>query len=592
MSVQNLITDHIETWTTAQVQKKSGGRGRSKKSNGQSQYGIKKLRELILDLAVRGKLVPQDLNDEPASVLLDKITVEKARLIKDGKIKKHKPVPKIDGNEAPYELPNCWKWVRVGDIGYGLGQKTPTSNFTYIDVSSINNTIGRVESPGMLTASEAPSRARKIVKVGTVIYSTVRPYLQNICVIDERYNPEPIASTAFAILHPFQQMPGKFLSLYLRSPVFVKYVESVQTGIAYPAINDKQFTGGLFPLPPLAEQHRIVTKVDELMTLCDQLEEEQTDKSETHQLLVKTLLDTLTNATDHADFIESWQRIEANFDILFTTEASIDELKKTILQLAVMGKLVPQDPNDEQAGIHFSKPLMLPAGYKRLKKQAVKDNHIGSANDLPPLPNTWVYKSVDDLYALNHILDYADGNHGSLYPRKNDFEEEGVIFLTAAQISNSGTIDWGNCPRLKNQKANKLTKGWSKPGDVFFTHNATVGRTAIAVDCPEIDFLLGTSVTFYRLNEGSILQRYLYWYFSSRSWYDQAASIMQQTTRNQVSITKQALFFIALPPIKEQFRIIEVIDKLLPLCDSIKERLNNAQTTQVKLADAIVGQAI
>ena len=106
-----------------------------------------------------------------------------------------------------------------------------------------------------------------------------------------------------------------------------------------------------FPIsiPPLSEQHRIVSKVDELMALCDQLEQQQTDHLAAHQILVQTLLSTLTQAADAAEFEQAWSRIADHFDTLFTTEASIDQLKKTLLQLAVMGKLVPQDPNDEPA---------------------------------------------------------------------------------------------------------------------------------------------------------------------------------------------------------------------------------------------------
>ena len=129
----------------------------------------------------------------------------------------------------------------------------------------------------------------------------------------------------------------------------MRYVESVQTGIAYPAVNDSQFFSGLFPLPPLAEQHRIVAKVDELMALCDRLEAEQADAGAAHATLVATLLGTLTQSTDAAELTANWQRLAEHFDTLFTTEASLDALKQTILQLAVMGKLVPQDPNDEPA---------------------------------------------------------------------------------------------------------------------------------------------------------------------------------------------------------------------------------------------------
>lgn len=236
-----------------------------------TEHSIDQLKQTILQLAVMGKLVPQDPNNEPASVLFEKIARDKARLIEEGEIKKQKKLPAISEDEELFNLPEAWVWARISEIGRDWGQKTPQEDFTYIDVSAIDNKLGKISSSNVLTASEAPSRARKIVKAGTIIYSTVRPYLKNICVIEENYFPEPIASTAFAILHPLQEMPAKFFTTFFRSPIFISYVESVQTGIAYPAINDKQFFSAVLPLPPLAEQHRIVAKVDELISLCDDL---------------------------------------------------------------------------------------------------------------------------------------------------------------------------------------------------------------------------------------------------------------------------------------------------------------------------------
>lgn len=234
-----------------------------------------KLRQSILQYAVEGKLVPQDSNDEPASILLEKIKVEKEQLVKEGKIKKEKHLPVITENEIPYILPQNWKWVRLKDICYNLGQKTPNSNFTYIDVTAINKDKGIISDDyQILTADKAPSRARKLVKVGTVIYSTVRPYLLNIAIVDKKFTPEPIVSTAFAIMHPYSQIYNKYLYFYLRSKPFIDYVSSKMIGMAYPAINDAQLFMGIMPLPPLEEQKRIVAKVDELMKLCNELEKQ------------------------------------------------------------------------------------------------------------------------------------------------------------------------------------------------------------------------------------------------------------------------------------------------------------------------------
>ena len=256
-----------------------------------TESSIDALKQTLLQLAVMGKLVPQDPSDEPASELLKRIAEEKARLVAEGKIKKQKPLTEIGEEEKPFDVPANWEWVRVAAVGHDWGQKTPDKAFTYIDVGAVNNAAGRISAPQVLMAEDAPSRARKVVRPGTVIYSTIRPYLLNIAVVEETYEQEPIASTAFAIIHPYLEMPARYFLCYLRSPVFVRYVESVQMGIAYPAINDGQFFSGLIPLPPLAEQHRIVAKLDELMALCDQLKARLAHARQLNEQLADTLVE-------------------------------------------------------------------------------------------------------------------------------------------------------------------------------------------------------------------------------------------------------------------------------------------------------------
>jgi len=265
------------------------GQGRKKKHL-VGLENVKGLKNVILGLAVEGKLVKNNLSERKPEVLRDSAgKVPKVQHYKKGK--KLKPV---GISEMPFNLPNSWYWVRLGETGYNWGQAKPEHEFTYIDVSAIDNAYGEIIAPNVIQPQDAPSRARKLVRKDTVIYSTVRPYLKNIAVIDKDFSPMPIASTAFAIIHPFDVVLPRFIYFYLRSPLFVKYVESVQKGVAYPAINDDKFFTGLFPLPPLEEQKRIVTKVDQLMSLCDQLEQHLTqsysDAEKLMQATVKVLV--------------------------------------------------------------------------------------------------------------------------------------------------------------------------------------------------------------------------------------------------------------------------------------------------------------
>jgi type I restriction enzyme S subunit len=249
---------------------------------------IARLRRLILDLAVRGKLVPQDPNDEPASELLKRIAVEKTRLVKAGEIRKPKALPEVES--PPFDLPHNWCWTPIREVTSDRGQEIPQSKFTYIDVTAIDKEVGVVADPKVLEASEAPSRARKITRKGDVIYSCVRPYLLNVAVIETDFAPPPIASTAFAILNGHGLVMPRYIWIVLRSPFMVACVEENQRGQAYPAINDADFAVLPFPLPPLAEQHRIVAKVVELMALCDQLEAARAEREASRDRLASVSL--------------------------------------------------------------------------------------------------------------------------------------------------------------------------------------------------------------------------------------------------------------------------------------------------------------
>ena len=234
-----------------------------------------RLKKSILQEAIEGRLVPQDPNDEPASVLLDKIRKEKAKLVKEGKLKKKdlEETP-IGEEEIFFELPKHWQIARLGEITYNHGQKNPIGDFSYIDIGSIDNEHQKLnKSDNILNANEAPSRARKIVKKGDVIYATVRPYLHNMCIIDRDFSKEPIASTGFAVLSCIKGLYNKFLFYYLLSPVFDSYANDGDNakGMAYPAINDKKLYNGVVPLPPLAEQKRIVAKIEQLLYEIDKL---------------------------------------------------------------------------------------------------------------------------------------------------------------------------------------------------------------------------------------------------------------------------------------------------------------------------------
>lgn len=579
MAVEQLITQHIDTWTSALRTRSTAGRGTSGKID---LYGIKKLRELILELAVRGKLVPQDPNDEPASELLKRITAEKAELVKQGKIKKQKPLPEIGEDEKPFELPVGWEWARISEVGHDWGQKTPDCEFTYIDVGSINKESGIIQEPETLLAKDAPSRAKRIVKKGTVIYSTVRPYLLNIAIIEQEFSPEPIASTAFALIHPFTGMFSNYIYYYLRSPIFITYVEGCQTGIAYPAINDKQFFTGLIAIPPSGEQDLIVNKVGELMSLCDELEQQSLTSLEAHSQLVETLLSTLTASQNAEELAGNWARISQHFDTLFTTEASINALKQTILQLAVMGKLVPQDPNDEPASELLKR-------IEQEKAQLVKEGKIKKQKPLAPisdeekpfeLPVGWVFAR------LNSVIDVRDGTHDS---PKEIVSGAGFPLITSKDFKN-GELIFSKAKIISREDHESISKrSCVEVDDILFSMiGGNIGNQVIVKTTREFSIKNLALLKYY--NKKMTLPLFVKIFTEYTAATLQSKSIGGAQPFVSLGLLRNLIF--ALPPVDEQLRIVKKLSELFDLCEHFKSRLQSAQLTQLYLADALTDAAL
>jgi len=225
----------------------------------------------IIQYSIQGKLVKQDISDEPASKLLKRIFEQKEQMVKDKIIKQEKILPPITGEEIPFDIPDSWEWVRIKDIYYNDGQIKPDQTFYYVDVSAIDNKKGAISKDIKLTSKEsAPSRARKITSYGDILYSTVRPYLKNIAVVDVKKDKPLIASTAFVVMRPIE-IYNEYLYYVLKSPYFDNEVKHRAQGVAYPAINDTNFNSLLVPIPPLNEQHRIVSKLKSILVYIDKL---------------------------------------------------------------------------------------------------------------------------------------------------------------------------------------------------------------------------------------------------------------------------------------------------------------------------------
>lgn len=393
-----LITEHIDVWTTAIKKRSATGRGNNKKTE---LTGIKKLRELILELAVRGKLVPQDSNDEPVSILLDKIAAEKAQLIKDKKIKKTKALPEIVEDEKLFELPSGWEWSRLGFITE-IGPRNNLDDdiqVSFVPMPLITTNYDGSHGQEIRKWSEI-KKGYTHFSNGDIALAKITPCFENskAAVFTGLKNGYGAGTTELHVARPFGETLNRlFILLYLKAPQFLQVGKTKMTGSAgQKRVPTDFFKGNPIPFPPLAEQHRIVAKVDELMLLCDQLEQQTEDSITAHQTLVEILLATLSNSESPAAFKQNWTRIAEHFDTLFTTEHSIDQLKQTVLQLAVMGKLVPQNPNDEPASVLLEK-------IATEKEQLIKNKKIKKQKPLPAitedekpfgLPNRWEWSRI------------------------------------------------------------------------------------------------------------------------------------------------------------------------------------------------------
>lgn len=246
-------------------------------SHAESQLNYtKKMREALLQEAIRGELVPQDENVEPASILLEKIKAEKDRLIKEKVIKKQKELPPITEEEKPYELPVNWEWVRLGELitladNLNIQSKlNPEDRINYLDIDSIDNSNQTIKGVKVEPVKNLSTRARRVLKKDMIVYSMVRPYLKNMAIITED-KENYIGSTGFIAFNSIF-VKKEYIFNFLRSDYTTNILNSYITGFNSPSINMDQFNELCIPLPPLAEQERIVAKLDELMANCDQLE--------------------------------------------------------------------------------------------------------------------------------------------------------------------------------------------------------------------------------------------------------------------------------------------------------------------------------
>ena len=481
------------------------------------------LKASILQYAIQGKLVEQRAEEGTGEELYQQIQAEKQRLIQEKKIKKEKPLAEISEDEIPFDIPENWKWCRLSSLTYNWGQKTPDKTFCYIDVGSINNISHTLNIENtVVEAKDASSRAKKIVQKGDVIFATIRPYLKNICIIDRDFPYEPIVSTAFAVMHCPKGLLNKYLYYYLLSPTFMRFANASDKskGVAYPAIGEKDFFNGLIALPPLAEQKRIVAKIEELLPLVDR----------------------------YAVAYEKLEQFNAKFP---------EDMKKSILQYAIQGKLVEQRP-EEGTGEELYQQIQTE------KQRLIKEGKIKKEKPLPKItedelpfdiPESWKWCRLSD------VIDVRDGTHDS--PK---YVPVGIPLVTSKNLVN-GVIDYGNVKYITQEDADKINvRSMVDDDDILFAMIGSIGNPVLVKK--DREFCIKNMALFKRFANTDISMRYVYWFlFYAQYKLKKEASGGVQSF---ISLSRFREYLIPLPPVAEQNRIVAKLEEILPLCERLK----------------------
>lgn len=438
--------------------------------------------------------------------------------------------------EVPFEIPDSWEWVRLGSVVYNRGQTSPSTEFCYIDIGSIDNKNQKLNPTDTTIAPDkAPSRARKLVDMGDILYSTVRPYLHNMCIIDREFPHIPIASTGFAVLTCHANLLNKYLFYYLMSPDFDAYANNTDNakGVAYPAINDDRLYKALIPIPPVAEQHRIVSAIDSVnIPLC-----EYGSKEETLRIL-------------NTSFPEN--------------------LKKSILQEAVQGKLAPQEPSDEPAEallerIRAEKRRLIKEGkIKKDKHESVifrRDNshyekrgseEVCIDEEIPfEIPENWAWARLSSA-----SVSIADGDH-----QPPPQVQSGIPFLVISNVSD-GKTDFSNTRYVPKEYFNTLAEiRIPQCGDLLFTVTGSYG-IVIPVQT-ERKFCFQRHIALIKLS--CLSPKFMQLWLSSPLVYEQCRRAATGTAQKTVGLASLKGLLIPIPPLNEQERIVQKLNTLLAL---------------------------
>jgi len=546
---------------------------------------IARLRRFILDLAVRGKLVEQDPEDEPAEELLESITAEKRYLEKLGDIRASKKIP--DPEEPPFCIPMPWVWTQLACIG-SLNPRNvapDSSSASFVPMPLISSEYGVLNGHEVRPWGEIKKGYTHFAE-GDVGLAKITPCFENGKSTVFRSLTGAIGSgtTELHIIRPLQ-VSSDFILLFLKSPHFIQTGIPKMTGTAgQKRVPLDYFAHSPFPLPPLAEQHRIVAKVDELMALCDQLEAARQERQQGRERLVAATLQRLNQpAADPASF-----RQDASFALqvlpsLTTTPAQIKQLRQTILNLAVRGKLVEQDPEDEPAEelsrqISLERKWLVKTGAIPNKKPAVRD----PARLMRGLPINWDQVALGDLCNL-----VTSGSRGWA----EYYSETGVGFIRAQNIR-FGRLLLGDmaCVQLPPNSEGARTR--VEQSDLFVVITGAGVTNPALLDQDVGEAYVSQHVGLIRPTDKSLSLWLLLCLMAPAGGRDELVQRAYGSGKPGLNLDNIRSLTIPLPPLAEQHRIVAKLDELMALCDQLEQQLSQADQQRRRLLEAVLQEAL
>lgn len=572
-----LLVDQLDIWSKAIERKNGAGRSTGGKI---SLYGIEKLRSLILDLAVRGKLVPQDPNDEPALGLL-----KRHKLSNQGKIRSSRGEETNRSNPQTYTLPATWIWAQFDEVVTFNAGRTPStkdSSFweeadaghAWVSIADLNHN-GSVRSTERFVSEKAANNVfRGSPKpTGTILMSFKLTVGKTSRLEIPAYHNEAIIS-----VHSAGALDDNFLFTIL--PIIAAGGKT-KDAIKGKTLNNKSLAALWVPLPPLAEQKRIVDKVDELMSLCDALEKETREAMMSHETLVRELLATLVNSQDADDLVENWFRIQAHFDTLFTTEDSIGSLKQTILDMAVRGELVPPC---EIATPSADQQLKL---ISRQRDRLVESGEIRRerskpySNDKPPfsLPSCWIWARIGELALFTQYGTSQKAIEGI----------DGPPVLAMGNI-NDGEVDTQAIKCIPYDSP-ELPDLYLKQRDLLYNRTNSyelVGKTGIFVGADD-QFTFASYLIRIRLLSEATVPEFINMAMNSTYFRRTQVEpkITKQTGQANVNGTSMRSMFVPVPPIAEQKRIVEAVEELFILLERLSDAISISDRLEARMADQV-----